>query len=300
MTLPDIIAHADWSWNTSGRAVIVARRRGDRYAADLSLDATRVMRKLIAGEGRRLLGFDFPIGLPIAYAGRAGIDDFLSWLRSGPPERFFQPAALPSDIGLDCPFYPLRAGGARQETLAKGLGLNFTQLRRRCDLATNAACMFWTIGAKQCGKAALAGWRELFIPALEEKTDIAFWPFMGELDALLAGDERPVVVETYPGHAYKVLNLGKFTKSTVAGRASVAPKLAAHAQCLGLDLDPDLERALGRGFGPEDGADHAFDALVGAILMLRICRDGRADLPGDDDVRRVEGWMLGLAPTAHG
>jgi hypothetical protein len=49
-----------------------------------------------------LLGFDFPIGLPLAYAQRAGISSFrgvLPQLGSGAWGRFYEVAERPEEIG---------------------------------------------------------------------------------------------------------------------------------------------------------------------------------------------------------
>src|SRR3712207_8572546 len=52
-------------------------------------------------------------------------------------------------------------GDARRAHLVERLGVSgYGDLLRRCDVLTRATCMFWTMGPQQCGKAALAGWRE--------------------------------------------------------------------------------------------------------------------------------------------
>jgi len=60
-------------------------------------------------------------------------------------------------------------------------------LLRACDYSTaarNKACeIFWTLGANQVGKAAIAGWRDLLAPAVRDKA-IAIWPFDGDHPAI--------------------------------------------------------------------------------------------------------------------
>ena len=65
------------------------------------------------------LGFDFPIGLPSAYAARAGITRFKDVLpKLGHGEewgQFYEVAESSNEIHLRRPFYPYRPGGTRQE-----------------------------------------------------------------------------------------------------------------------------------------------------------------------------------------
>ena len=82
MRLPELIAHADWSANPPGRQIAISRRAGQRYAASPprpvgALDELLPALFAEAGPGgTALLGVDFPIGLPSAYAAKASIDDF--------------------------------------------------------------------------------------------------------------------------------------------------------------------------------------------------------------------------------
>src|SRR5258708_4938385 len=64
---------------------------------------------------------------------------------------------------------------------------SYGDLLRACDnspATRNKPCeIFWTLGANQVGKAAIAGWRDLLAPALRDKA-IAIWPFDGDLPVL--------------------------------------------------------------------------------------------------------------------
>src|SRR5688500_7779849 len=81
MPRPRIVLHADWSAHPAKRWLAAAALRADgRYRL---LPTARIgpreglWRSLEeTGGAPALLGFDFPIGLPAAYAERAGIDDF--------------------------------------------------------------------------------------------------------------------------------------------------------------------------------------------------------------------------------
>jgi hypothetical protein len=92
--------------------------------------------------------------------------------------------------------------------VVSALGLDSpADLLRACECATtvpnkrNKACeLFWTLGANQVGRAAIAGWRDLLAPALREGTT-TLWPFHGDLAPLLESG-RIVVAETYPAETY--------------------------------------------------------------------------------------------------
>ena len=128
-------------------------------------------------DGPILAGFDFPIGLPAAYAKQAGIEDFataLAGFGQGRWRDFYEVAAQPEQIALTRPFYPARPGGRSRRQLVDGLRLEtWHSLHRRCDGATagrQAACpMFWTLGGNQVGKAMIVGWRDLLAPARRDR-----------------------------------------------------------------------------------------------------------------------------------
>ena len=157
-----------------------------------------------AGERPVVLGFDFPIGVPRAYARRAGITHFPSFLREaghGAWEAFFEVADLPEEISLTRPFFPrsgLPKGSKSRGQLEQRLGLSWADLLRRCERVQpdrrEACSLFWTLGGNQVGKGALTGWRLLqAAPA----GSLNFWPFDGPLVELVQPG-RVVVTETYP------------------------------------------------------------------------------------------------------
>ena len=78
--LPTLVAHADWSKDPKKRWMAVATRAGtsDRYLVEgpenVTDASTMIERLLERGNGGPILvGFDFPIGIPRAYAEKAGV-----------------------------------------------------------------------------------------------------------------------------------------------------------------------------------------------------------------------------------
>jgi hypothetical protein len=310
MTAPALVAHADWSMHAAKRWIARAVLRPEGYLALPPapvgpLESFWAGLAAAAGPGPIVVGFDFPIGLPAAYAARAGITDFLCALdRFG--DEFYEPAGTPAEIALTRPFYPHRPGGCSRRQLLDGLGLTAWQhLHRRCDRATAerlAACpMFWTLGANQVGRAAITGWRHLLAPARREGLDLGIWPFEGSLDHLLAR-RRFVVAETYPGEVYGHLGLELRShggKRRQAARRANAARLLAWAEDAKVALAPGMRTAITTGFGNDPGADDRFDAAVGLFGLLNVlCGRRPSGEPDEATIRRIEGWILGLDPAA--
>lgn len=309
---PALVAHADWGSAADKRWLARAQLIPDGCYRALAPEPVGAPAQLLlrlaeeAAGGGVFLGFDFPIGLPCAYAAAAGIARFLDvlpHLGTGEWAEFYLPAERPDQIGLRRPFYPLRPGGARRQHLLDGLGLtDGAALWRRCDRLTfgrgSASPLFWTLGANQSGKAAIVGWRDVLAPALRSGMPLlALWPFAGPLDALLRSG-WVVAAETYPAECYHHLGLtdgGKrWSKRRRADRAALAPRLLAWAADAGITLAPELVTAIRDGFGPGPGGDDPFDAMVGLFGMLNVILGRRpSGEPEDATVRDIEGWILG-------
>jgi len=323
LRLPEIVAHADWSTNPPGRQIAIARRVGARYtaAAPHAVGAIGALFETLQAEagpgGTILLGVDFPIGLPAAYARAAGITAFravLPQLGHGKWREFYKPAEQPEQIRLTRPFFPARNGAVGAFTrgqLAAGLGVgHFDDLHRACDRGhpdrAAAAALFWTLGGNQVGKAAISGWRDLISPALRGapgrgSEPLRLWPFDGTLATLL---DKPsaIIAETYPGEIYGHLGLGigarARSKRRQADRQADAKILAAQAAALDIDLADGFAAILADGFGADARGEDRFDAAVGLIGMINILRGNRAPGdPRDRERRTVEGWILGQAET---
>lgn len=240
--LPDLVVHADWSARPRNRWCAIARLEADGHyrasAPEPVENLDTYFRRLRARAGQDavvLAGFDFPIGLPARYANMIGLTDFRSALpRLGRDQwrDFYQPAESHADISLGRPFYPNASGRAgehkRAHLLSKLELRDMRDLKRRCE--HQAESLFWLIGPKQVGKAAISGWKDLLAPALESDDAVSIWPFDGRLSDLL---ERPgiVVAETYPAEMYRHLGLEilKGSKKRQRDRAADAPTMRAWA-----------------------------------------------------------------------
>lgn len=308
--LPALIVHADWSSDPKKRWMCTATLDGEVYRLSVPVqvgNTTNLVRTAVqlAKGGGAVLGFDFPIGVPRSYARVAGINRFLNLLPelgSGSWSEFFKIAERPDEVSIRRPFHPARPGGTLQEHLVAGLGAkSIDDLLRRCDFGNgdrNKACaLFWTLGGNQVGRAALAGWREMLLPAMHAlRGELGIWPFHGELQPLLAS-KAAVIVETYPGDACVQLGLGApgrgWSKRDRAARIEKGHGLRRCALQLRADLRP-LEGLVADGFGASSVGEDQFDAVVGLLGMLAVILGLRVDgAPKDEAVSSVEGWIFG-------
>lgn len=308
MIAPEVVAHADWGTKPSKRQVAVARLRdssaGGRAGYDvvsLTPAPDRVLSRLasLAGVGQALIGLDFPIGLPGAFAERAQIRSFPGFLRDEfgrhPFDQFANVARLPEEISLRRPFYPYRPGSAKREHLSGGLSLEPAQLRRRCE-RDDAETVFWTLGGKQVGKGALAGWALIAEEQRDPQASIALWPFEGELASLLDGRRRMIIAETYPRAYYEFIRRGRgrWSKRRQGDRLLWVPGLLEWAGSLGVGFDASVLGRVQGGFSAGAAGEDEFDAVVGLIAMIAVISEMiPSGEPDDPEVRSVEGWILG-------
>ena len=310
MSLPEhsatIVAHADWSVDPRKRWVAVARRDAGiwRLAAPVPVGdvATFLLRLRDAAAGGAVaLGVDLPIGLPRAYAAGLPEADFLHFLATVTmrPD-FFKVCTELAEITLDRPFYPARGVlGMTRAAHAAALGFDdAAALSRACDRATAerpaGAPLFWTLGANQVGKAAIAAWQGMLLPALAGGDGVRLWPFSGDYCRLLAPG-AVALAETYPAEALRHLGMRlKGSKRRQADRAAVAAQLAGAMAALGVLPDPDLQQATTGGFGSDPAGEDRFDCVLGVLCVLNVLAGNRPDTaPADPWIRRWEGWVLG-------
>jgi hypothetical protein len=300
-----IVAHADWSVDPRKRWVAVARRDGGiwRLAAPAPVGEVATflarLRESAAG-GSVALGVDLPIGLPRAYASRLKERDFLHFLTTtaSRPD-FFQVCATLAEVRPDRPFYPARGlAGMTRASHAAALGLDgAAALSRACDRATAerppGAPLFWTLGANQTGKAAIAAWQKMLLPALAADA-VRLWPFAGAFRALLSPG-TVALAETYPAEALRHLGIRlKGSKRRQSDRAAVAPSLRAAMAGLAVLPDAALDAAADDGFGADAAGEDRFDCVLGVLCVLNVLAGNRPDtVPNDMWIERWEGWVLG-------
>jgi hypothetical protein len=308
---PFLVAHADWGSEAKKRQLTVAVLEGTAYRvkppSPIDDPASLIPSLLELANGRHaLLGFDFPIGLPSAFAEKAGIRSFISALQGFGKEKwteFYTIAETPQEISIYRPFYPRGIRGTKQFHLTSGLRVETMEdLLRECEHKTlergAASSLFWTLGGKQVGRSAIIGWRDVIAPAMREMTEnVGIWPFQGGLDELLKS-RKLTIAETYPTEACVVLGLpppGKgWSKRNPDHRKAHGPHLIRWAKRRNLILHLDLLRAMRNGFGADLNGDDRFDSVVGLFGMLEVVLGHRSNgAPKRERITSIEGWIFG-------
>lgn len=301
----DSLVHADWSVDPRKRWASAARREGGQWTVGAPFQIVSTAAFLEdafadARSGRRLLGFDFPIGMPSAYGALTGFDGFkdaLPSLGEGQWERFFEVAEWPSDISVQRPFYPrVSRKGVSPQELVTALGVAnpgelFRVSERRTEYRQAACALFWTLGGNQVGKAALSGWKEIVRPAMLRGAGL--WPFDGTL-AELSALPGVVVAETYPAEAYRMVGAAfrpGQSKRRRSDRLEKADAILDWSNRRGVRFSETALSAVRSGFDEPNGEDR-FDAFLGLLKMIEVVSGRRPEATSDPD-RRWEGWILG-------
>lgn len=306
-----IAAHADWSAHPAKRWITIASRTRHGWFADapvpVSDPAARVA-ALLADGSAVVLGLDLPLGLPRGYAACRPEADFLTFL-SGltAASDFFRVNETLATVGAARPFYPMRGvRGMTRAAHAHALGLDGPHgLSRLCDRATATrpagAPLFWTLGANQTGKAAIAAWRDWLVPALAMGSPITLWPFAGPLHDLVRPG-RAVLAEVYPAEAMRHAGIAlRGSKRATVARREVAPALHAALAARGIAASPALTEAIETGFGHDAAGEDRFDSVLGLLGLIGVLNGQRPDfVPDDPWVRRWEGWVLGQTELPSG
>ncbi|MEW4490897.1 DUF429 domain-containing protein [Thalassoglobus sp. JC818] len=307
---PQIVVHADWGTDPAKRMMSVARRQFGHYSVseatgvgDLGTFFDCLLQQCEQDE-TLLVGFDFPIGLAAAYCQLAGINSFRAGLQlfgQGPWADFYTLATQANEISIHRPFYPYAPGGTAQDQLVAGLGVNsMDDLLRDCDRATddraNACWLFWTLGAKQVGRAAIIGWRDLIAPAIQHYGDeLGIWPFDGRLNDLLR-TKRIVICETYPAESYHHLSLsgGNWSKRRQEDRRLRGTEMVRWCAKRPVTFSDGLFAQLDDGFGATADGEDPFDAVVGVCSMLDVVTNYRSEGSlRSPHATTTDGWILG-------
>jgi hypothetical protein len=248
-------------------------------------------------------GVDFPLGLPRGFVARhlaahAGFPSFLRTLSTQPD--FLRVCTTLEEIAANRPFYPARGiAGMTRAAHASALGLaDASGLSRACDRATAerpaGAPLFWTLGANQSGKAAIAAWRDMLLPALASPSPPRLWPFDGPFLSLLAPG-AVTLAETYPAEALRQLGLRMAgSKRRHADRVALAPALREAMAALNAHPAQTLSAAMADGFGADAAGEDRLDCVLGVLCVIGVLQGRRPDTAPDDPwIRHWEGWVLG-------
>jgi hypothetical protein len=303
---PSLAAHADWSIDPRKRWITVARRStagwtltAPRSVGDVATLLTRLTTE--AEGGPVALGADLPIGLPRAYAATRPEADFPAFLRSiALMPDFFTVCPTLEDVRPDRPFYPARGvAGMTRLSHAQALGLaDASGLSRACDRATAerpaGAPLFWTLGANQSGKAAIAAWQHLILPAIASGAKLRLWPFDGPFRALMSPGSV-ALAETYPAEALRHLGITlRGSKRRHTDRCATADALITAMDRMAATPDDAMRRAVLDGFGADVSGEDRFDSVLGVLCVLNVLAGHRPDtIPPDPWIQRWEGWVLG-------
>ena len=299
----DRLAHSDWSVSPNKRWTAVALRAQDGWLID-SLRQTPApdafLDFLFDQRRKTLAGFDFPIGLPAFYLDRMDLEfcELLSDPTSDRSRRFFTMAETLFDVSPAQPFYRNHPRGGRHADLLRRLEcLTFSDLLRQCDkktaLRARAESVFWTVGPKQVGKAALSGWQEILVPSVRRQARL--WPFDGRLSSL--DSHVLTLAETYPGEAYQHVGMKRMVrKRSQEGRKAGGQAMLIWASKHKVGFAPDVEWSIRDGFGNRPDGEDPFDAVAGLCAMIEVADGRRAEAPAL--IKSREGWILGQIDDA--
>ena len=174
-----------------------------------------------------------------------------------------------------------------------------TALSRACDRATAerpaGAPLFWTLGANQSGKAAIAAWQRHAAARAGERRRCPPLAVRRCLSGTCSTPGAVALAETYPAEALRHLGIRlKGSKRRQADRVAVASQLAGAMAALGVLPDPALQQATADRLRRDAAGEDRFDCVLGVLCVLNVLAGNRPDTaPPDPWIRRWEGWVLG-------
>jgi hypothetical protein len=219
-----------------------------------------------------LVTADVPIGLPYGFPEVFGEARFVDWLANRQGNWRELVADSVANQTIDRPFVVCKKGEKKYDG-------NFPL--RRCEQMTQGESLYWCVGGKQVGKAALQFWHDTLLPLRRAFGDrLAVWPFE-PIDG-----KDVVVAECYPAMLYQAVWNRRVTKSNPC---DVVDAIAvAREKQLNLCDDKTWLHAA----SSEDEFDMFTTAM--AIASWKCDPDSFLTAPQDDRIRNVEGWMIGL------
>ena len=304
-----LAAHADWSIDPRKRWVAVARRAAAGWVLASAASGRRradFLARLRAEAGWRAGGARRRSAARACRAPtrRSGAEaDFLQFLQAARnwPD-FFRVCATLEELAPDRPFYPARGiAGMTRASHAAALGLGAaTGLSRACDRATAerpaGAPLFWTLGANQSGKAAIAAWRDMLLPALAAGEAVRLWPFAGPF-RVAAGARRGGAGRDLSGRGAAPSRHPPEGQQAPPGRPCRGVACRCWPRCSGWTSPPSaaLRPPCVDGFGADAAGEDRFDCVLGVLCVLNVLAGNRPDTAPDDPwIRRLGG--LGAGP----
>ena len=182
---------------------------------------------------------------------------------------------------------------------AAALGLDGAAgLSRACDRATAerpaGAPLFWTLGANQVGKAAIAAWQAMLLPALADGEDVRLWPFAGAYRGLLAPGRGGAGRDLSRRGAAPSRHAAEGQQAAAGGPGGGREPACRGDGRAGGVARPGLQQAIADGFGGDAAGEDRFDCVLGVLCVLNVLAGNRPDTaPADPWIRRWEGWVLG-------
>lgn len=217
-----------------------------------------------------LITVDVPIGLPNAFEDVwRDYRGFLPWLRQREGRDWRELVAESiGDQEAKRPFVVCKKG----ERKADG---HFPL--RRCERLTQGESVYWCVGGKQVGKAALQFWHDTLLPLSRHfGSRLAVWPFEA-----LEGKEV-VIAECYPTILYQQVWGRRVTKSSACDVVDAVDEKRQHKPRLCCDKTW-LHAA---------SSEDDFDMFTTAIAVAEAEGNPEMLFAAPDDARPVEGWML--------
>ncbi len=250
-------------------------------------------------------GLRFPDRLPGRLRGRDGAARLHGRARRARPRRVAGALAVAADAGRDraAPALLSGDGPAGRACAISSTGTGSPASRLWCGPASEpgpdggaAGCMFWTLGAKQAGKAALSGWREVMVPARAARcAALAF----RRRPRRAGRGRRADAGRVLPGRRLRTARLQVARQGRPRrGGPLWRGHLLAWTTSRRVALDAALRAAILGGFPPAAGGDDGFDAAVGLLAAIAVAAGERSAGPALTPAGRLwEGWILGRRTT---
>lgn len=222
---------------------------------------------------------DVPIGLPHDYDDvYAGHTAFLSWLMAAYERTSGNWAQLVVDsVALQTPQRPF-VMPRKGEFKSSG---RFP--KRECDTRTNGESLYWCVGGKQVGRAALQFWFEVLIPLSRELGEsFGLWP----TDSVTSG-RRVLIGECHPSILQPRVYGRRVQKTDPLSVVDAVRALRERHPTLAADEGTWMHAV---------SSEDEFDMFTTAVALAQE----PAGLDCGKRCMPIEGWIMGLADDRFG